>query len=137
MQLAENLIYLMAVHNVSGKELADKVGMKATAISSYRSGTLPPLDKASKIARFFNVSLEDLVNKNLKEEGIDYKMDNSKLADTELLDMLKRYERLLQELEQDKSVTEDDYNKLWQTVRRHAPKLAKQIEDELKGNTRG
>lgn len=132
MHLANNLIYLMAVHKVSGKQLADKLGLKPTAITSYRKGTVPPLDKASSIAGFFQVTLDDFINKDLSKEGINNTTDNPRQADPEMLDMLKRYERLLQELEQDKSVTEDDYRRLWETVREHAPELAKRIEGEFK-----
>ena len=74
MFLAENLDYLMRQRNISGKNLAKEMGWKDTVISSYKTGNAdPPIKNAIKLAAFFNVSLEDLVNKDLSKEGVEYK----------------------------------------------------------------
>lgn len=130
--LPSNLKYLIKSRGLLVEDFANIMGWKRQTVSSYNSGAItPPLDKAARIAKYFGVLLHDLVHTDLTKEKASI-TDNPRQANPEILDMLKRYERLLQELEQDKSVTEDDYRRLWETVREHAPELAKRIEGEFK-----
>ena len=89
MHLADNISYLLSKHKMTGKELAEEMGWKATVISSYRNGTSPPLKNANRIAEFFQVSLDDLVNRDLRE-GYTKKDDGGSESDKVVIELLTK-----------------------------------------------
>lgn len=60
-----NLKQLLKTHNMTYKELAEKIGVKASSISMWMNGkSLPRMGTLDKIADLFNVSVESLVTIN-------------------------------------------------------------------------
>lgn len=58
----ENLKRLLEKNNMTNKEFADKIGVKASSVSMWMSGkSLPRMGTLDKIADLFNVPVEFLV----------------------------------------------------------------------------
>lgn len=69
----EKLSILRIEKKISLKDIADAVGVSATAISSYeKSEKLPSIETAYKISRFFNVSLDELCGVNTDSSKNEY-----------------------------------------------------------------
>lgn len=57
-----NLKKLLEIHNMTYKELAENIGVKASSVSMWMNGnSLPRMGTLDKIADLFNVSVESLV----------------------------------------------------------------------------
>ena len=74
MGFKENLKEAMYCKNITTSDLASLTGINSGTISSYlkTKGSIPPADKAIKIARALDVSIDFLV------DGFDVKTDNDK-----------------------------------------------------------
>ncbi len=71
MHLKHNIRYLRKNNGLSQEELADRVGKAKNNISSYENGrSTPPLETLLKMCDTFEVSLDELVNKNLLKEEL-------------------------------------------------------------------
>lgn len=81
---ATNLKYLRAQKGWSGKKLASMVGLKQhTSIRLYEAGTgEPTISICLKIAKIFNITLEDLI---LKPQN-QWKQKNSNNSDSKKSD---------------------------------------------------
>lgn len=66
--LATNIKYLRVANQKTQKELADACGKKNTAISNWEKGIRQPdaIDLAI-ISNFFNISIDDLMLKDLRK----------------------------------------------------------------------
>lgn len=99
MGFKENLKEAMYCRNITTTELAELTGINAATISSYlkTKGSMPPADKALKIAQTLNVSIDFLVNgfesvsenanlmiKNISAETYKLALDLSELENDEL-----------------------------------------------------
>ncbi|MCI5518903.1 MAG: helix-turn-helix domain-containing protein [Treponema sp.] len=73
MGFKENLKEAMFCKNLTTIELANKTGINSGTISSYlkTKGSIPPADKALKLAQALDVSVEFLVN------GFESKIESS------------------------------------------------------------
>ena len=80
MNLGEKLKQLRLEKNLTQKQLADRLGVAISAISSYESDTRPTFDTLIKYARIFHVSTDYLL-------GLEpiHTLDVSGLSDTEIL----------------------------------------------------
>lgn len=100
---ASNLKFLRQREGLTQGELANELGIKKNAISSYESnGVYPRIDGFAHIAKFFNVSQDDLCgtdltkgssskpNTSLEESGIDQTLKK-------LNKDIRRYERIIKE----------------------------------------
>lgn len=68
----DNLIALRKINNLSQEELADRIGVTRQTLSKYETGeSLPDIDKCMALANVFEVSLDDLVNYDSKESGLN------------------------------------------------------------------
>jgi len=68
--LSQNLKYLRKENNYSQENLADEIGVKRSSIASYETkGIEPRLSVILKMAKLFNVSVGDLIGKDI--ESID------------------------------------------------------------------
>lgn len=68
--LGENLRWLIKQKGLRNKDVAAHFGWKPQVISSYIThASSPPLDKLLELADYFDVTLDDFVNKNLTKEG--------------------------------------------------------------------
>lgn len=68
--LSDNLRYLRKQKNLSQEELASKVGLNRGNVASYENGTAEPkLCNLLKLAEIFEVSMADIVLKDLSLPG--------------------------------------------------------------------
>ena len=69
MGFSENLINLMQENDISNVKLGKVLGVSDTAVMKWKRGdAVPAIDKAVKIAEFFNVSIDELLGKPLNTE---------------------------------------------------------------------
>ncbi|MEO1653335.1 MAG: helix-turn-helix transcriptional regulator [Bacteroidota bacterium] len=71
MFFSENLKYLRKhqKYHLSQESLAKDLGLSRAALMSYESGrSEPKLEVLNKIASYFGISLEQLINSSLEEE---------------------------------------------------------------------
>src|SRR5688572_28490337 len=62
----KNLKFLRVQQGLTQKQLAEKLGLKQAAIGAYEEErATPPLTSLVDIARIFNVSIDNLVNRDL------------------------------------------------------------------------
>jgi repressor LexA len=68
--LGSNLLILRTKKNISQEKLADIVGVKRTTITNYESNlSTPDYEKLILLAKFFDISTDDLLTKQLKNEA--------------------------------------------------------------------
>ena len=66
--LSENLRKIRKENNLSQEQLAEELGVSRQAISKWESATAyPEMDKIIQLCNKFNVSIDDLLNKDIKE----------------------------------------------------------------------
>ena len=69
MYIKQNIKVLRKKTGLSQEALASKIGMSKANVSSYERGrVVPPLDIIIKLSKLFEVSIDDLVLKNLAVE---------------------------------------------------------------------
>lgn len=73
-----NLKRLLQINNMTYKELAEKIGVKASSVSMWMTGnSLPRMGTLDKIADLFNVSVESLVTvETLEDKIVNYNLGN-------------------------------------------------------------
>lgn len=64
---SENLQYLIKQHGINNSRLEKSINSYAYQVQKYIDGTLPRADNLVKIARFFHVTVDDLLFVNLNE----------------------------------------------------------------------
>lgn len=68
----DNLISLRKMNHMSQEELADRLHVSRQTLSKYETGeSLPDIEKCKAIADVFDVSMDDLVNYEQTEYGLD------------------------------------------------------------------
>lgn len=72
MLLSDNINRLMSANNVSNGDLAKYIGdVSGESVRRWRNGAaVPPIDKAFKIAQYFNISVESLMGSHVHTEQI-------------------------------------------------------------------
>jgi transcriptional regulator with XRE-family HTH domain len=69
--LADNLRFLLQKNSVKNADIAKAMGKNAQAVTEYLAGrSKPQFDGLLAMSDFFNISLDDLVYKNLSEQDI-------------------------------------------------------------------
>ncbi|WP_421947053.1 helix-turn-helix domain-containing protein [Phaeodactylibacter xiamenensis] len=69
MFIGKNIRYLRSLNQHTQKSLADKLGKTPTSVGEYEKGkNLPPIDVIIKICEIYDVSLDQLVHKDLQAE---------------------------------------------------------------------
>ena len=84
MNFKDNLKKLRKDNNLSQEELAEKIGVTRQSVSKWESGAAyPEMDKVLQICKMFNVNINDLLNKDIKEvkEEKEVKMNINKYID--------------------------------------------------------
>jgi len=67
--IAQNLIELRKSKNLKQSELSEAIGYSDKTISRWENGTsVPDISTLIKLSKFYNVSLEDLINENASEK---------------------------------------------------------------------
>lgn len=63
MEFKDKMKYLRTKHGYTQTELASRIGVTQPALCAYESGeAIPSIENGLKLARIFNVTLDDLVN---------------------------------------------------------------------------
>ena len=98
MHIADNIKFLRKRVGLTQNELAAKIGKVPVTVSDYEKGkTVPPIEIALKLCDIFQVSLDDLVNTDLKKAGFPSKAQKGASPEPGL-ELLNRL--LLQKLEE-------------------------------------
>ena len=80
--IAKNLIELRKNKNLKQAELSEAIGYSDKTISRWENGSsVPDISTLVKLSKFYNVSLEDLINENATEKY----QENSKRQNQEEL----------------------------------------------------
>lgn len=84
MNLSDNLKKLRKDNNLSQEQLAEKLGVSRQSVSKWESGlAYPEMDKVLQICQMFNLNVDELLNKNIKEvkEAKEQKVNVNKFID--------------------------------------------------------
>jgi transcriptional regulator with XRE-family HTH domain len=69
-KLAANLLFLRKQKKLTQAEMPENIGINRSTWANYEAGkTEPALDDVIRIASFFDVTVTDLLTKDLEEEG--------------------------------------------------------------------
>ena len=81
MEIGNKILELRKRHNLSQEELAEKVKVARQTISKWELGeTSPDLKQAKELSKIFNVSLDELVDNDIKDVVIEKVSNTEKLA---------------------------------------------------------
>lgn len=68
MNLSDNLKKIRKEHNLSQEDLAESLGVSRQSVSKWESGqAYPEMDKVLQICKMFDVSIDDLLNQDIKK----------------------------------------------------------------------
>lgn len=75
MEIGNKILSLRKENNITQEELASKLGVARQTISKWELGeTAPDIKQAKVLAQLFNISLDKLVDNNIKEENNNQKL---------------------------------------------------------------
>ena len=81
MEIGNKIMELRKKKGLSQEELADKVGVARQTISKWELGeTSPDLKQARELSKIFNVSLDELVDNDIKDILVEKTSNTEKLA---------------------------------------------------------
>ena len=81
MEIGNNIMKLRKKNNLSQEELAEKVGVARQTISKWELGeTSPDIKQSKTLSKIFNVSLDELVDNDIKNILIEKTSNTEKLA---------------------------------------------------------
>ena len=135
MYIAENIKLLRKRNKMSQEELGSSIGKTKGAVSSYeKSATYPSVEALVAIARLFELSVDDLLLTDLRNEMPSKPKANTSqksLSEKDklalMLEMQKNEITLLkaqlEDLHQDKKLHQDQIQKLWDLVESYRSKL--------------
>lgn len=105
--LNNNIKFLRTKNGISQQGLADKVGIDRSTVSRIENNEIETtIDNAIKIADALNVSLYDLVGKDLRTNNIETPLTEKKHEE---------YKKILREkglMDDDENIDEESLNKL-------------------------
>lgn len=80
MKLSQNIKFLRKKKGLTQAQFADKIGVKRSVIGAYEEGRAEPkLVLLQDICRYFNVTIDDVLAKNLSESGVEKPISGSDL----------------------------------------------------------
>lgn len=81
MEIGKKIMELRKKNGLSQEELAEKVGVARQTISKWELGeTSPDLKQSKELSKIFNVSLDELVNNDIKNVLVEKTSNTEKLA---------------------------------------------------------
>ena len=81
MEIGNKILELRKRNNITQEELAERVGVSRQTISKWELGeTAPDLKQAKELSKVFNISLDELVDNDLKEVIAEKVSNTEKLA---------------------------------------------------------
>lgn len=107
---SKNLLYLRKAKSLSRSELATKINVNQSTISRWENEEMGvTVDSAYDVAAFFNISIADLLGRDLRKKDEQKKVELSKEQEQQLLnDVLKRKGFL----DENEELSEENYNRL-------------------------
>lgn len=69
--LKQNIKYLRNTKGLTQLQLGEFVGVSRDNVASYERGTVPPVDIIHNLVKYFNVSFNDLIEKDLSKEQVN------------------------------------------------------------------
>lgn len=69
MTFSENLVKLQKENGVSNYRLSKAIGVHATTVRNWQDGRKPQLEHAKKVADYFGVSLDFLMDETASKSG--------------------------------------------------------------------
>lgn len=120
--ISSNIKFLRKTHNKTQKDIAKVIGVTSNAIGNYESGIrdLSAIDVA-KIANYFNVSIDDFLNKDLSKEYNNIK----KFAEDSEKEMLKEVLQSKGVIDEDEQLTQESFDKLIKFINNNKDMLLK------------
>ena len=97
MNLKDNLKRIRKENNLSQEQLADKLNVSRQSVSKWESGlAYPEMDKVLQICKMFDLSMDELLNQNVKEVNDEKKnkVEINKYIDSFLNFISKSYDML-------------------------------------------
>lgn len=89
--VSSNFKYLLGSKGISQTSFSNQIGWPVATVNKYvNNKTEPDIDKILEIAKFFNVSTDDLIGVDMMKEGINTKKQSTKMSGTSDLDNLLR-----------------------------------------------
>lgn len=67
MEIVDRILKLAEQHNMTPNKLATECKLQSNTFTYWKSGQQPSLDSLIKIADYFNVTLDFLVGRKIKE----------------------------------------------------------------------
>lgn len=81
MELGNKILQLRKKYNLSQEQLAERMNVARQTISKWELGeTSPDIKQAKKLSEIFNVSLDELVNNQVKDVLVEKVSNTEKLA---------------------------------------------------------
>lgn len=81
MEIGNKIVELRKKNRLSQEELAEKVGVTRQTISKWElAETSPDLKQAKKLSKLFNISLDELVDNDIKDILVERTSNTEKLA---------------------------------------------------------
>ena len=81
LQLGDALLKLRKKHAFSQEELAEQIGVTRQTVSNWETGaTAPDIQQAKKLSALFSISLDELLDNDIKEMVIAKVSNTEKLA---------------------------------------------------------
>lgn len=110
--LSKNLKYLRNSKGLSLRQLSENVNINRQSLHDYEKDIAPGIDNLSKIAKFYNVTIDLLANADIEKIDIN-KKNGTILTNNDLRSIIKdltdqlehRNDNLLKELEETKEIT--------------------------------
>ena len=128
MYISSNIKYLRTKKGLTQAGLAKELEKTSAAVSDYEKGkSLPPLDVAHRISRFFHVTIDDLVNKDLQKEELLQEEGLGQDRASSLQAEFNSLQKLLHTQERLTNLQEQRLRELEREIREHAPALAKRL----------
>lgn len=113
MYLSKNIKYLRRSIGLNQTQLGERVGKTKEVISTYERGKIqPPIDVVLALSKVFNITMEDLLVRNIEKEGLPQTIKPEPKDET-LVQMNQLMAQRIKELERE--------------IRRHNPELAEEL----------
>lgn len=107
--LNKNIKYLRTIKKISQQDLADKIGVNRSTVSRIENGEIETtIENAINLANALDVSLNDLITKDLRIENVPKK----EMSEEEELKMLTDTLKKKGFLDENEKITEEDFNTL-------------------------
>lgn len=102
MYIKKNIKFLKMIKDVSTEEIGEKTGLGKTFNNYYVGKNIPPLDALIAIAEYFDVTLDELVRKDLSELAFQNSLKVEEPRANYGFDIkLARMERAVQDLQEE------------------------------------